>query len=299
MSIATATAGDAPPRANTHQAPRVGAAPPLPALRLRLRFACSGSSPCAGEPHSPPCHLTSSSPHLHPLLFSHPLLASSPHPRLLTSPSPPVCSGVAGGEGTADEVRERLESIACAKPPLLPSIGFEIPQSWVPAITFLRALRDGLPHEQATRRALEGLPPMDPRVDGAVERRRPYERVATLRYFPPPSPSLCFLLPTHHFSPSTPDSQTRRKLWEEAMRTTQLSTAAAGGEAAAGMEEDALVVDDALSLLAAQASTSLFPLATSWPPASCSLSPPCSPLRAKSSSQLASPTLTPATLPPS
>ena len=56
------------------------------------------------------------------------------------------------------------------------------------------------------------------------------------------------------------------------MRTTQLSTAAAGGEAAAGMEEDALVVDDALSLLAAQASTSLLPLATSWPPASCSLS---------------------------
>ena len=37
------------------------------------------------------------------------------------------------------QVRERLEAIACARPPLLPSIGFAIPQSWVPAMAFLRA----------------------------------------------------------------------------------------------------------------------------------------------------------------
>ena len=128
----------------------------------------------------------------------------------------PVCSGVPGGEATGEDVRARLEAIACAKPPLLPSIGFAIPQSWVPAICFMRALRDGLPPGEATRRALEGLPPMDPRVDGTAERRHPYERVTALR-----------------------------ELWEETLRSERSSSAAFG-------RVDVHVIDDVLSLLAAQ-----------------------------------------------
>lgn len=127
----------------------------------------------------------------------------------------PVCSSVSGGEATGDDVREQLEAIACAHPPLLPSIGFTIPQSWMPAITFLRALRDGLPHGEATRRALDGLPVMDPRVDGASERRRPYERVTKLT-----------------------------ELWEE--------TLSAVVQAHDALAVDVCVIDDALSLLAAQ-----------------------------------------------
>lgn len=93
----------------------------------------------------------------------------------------PVCSGVPGGEPTGDDVRERLEDIACASPPLLPSLGFCIPSSWVPVFTWLRALRDGLPAAEALRRSLAGEPPMDPRVDASVEQRRPYARISALR----------------------------------------------------------------------------------------------------------------------
>lgn len=33
--------------------------------------------------------------------------------------------------------------VCCARPPLLPCIGMAIPRTWILAMSFLRALRDG------------------------------------------------------------------------------------------------------------------------------------------------------------
>ena len=93
----------------------------------------------------------------------------------------PVLSAVPGGELTARAIIDQLEMIACATPPLLPSIGFSIPSIWLPAMAFLRALRDGLDPSESVRRAFEGEPPLDPRIDASADRKRPYARVEALR----------------------------------------------------------------------------------------------------------------------
>ena len=137
-------------------------------------------------------------------------------PPLRVQDAIPVCSALPGGEASGEAVRAQLEAISCASPPLLPSIGFSIPASWLPPIAFLRALRDGISPTYAVRRAVLGLEQLDPRADGDPPRRRSYARVTELR-----------------------------TLWE--------GTAPAALVATGGTESvDAQLVDDALMLLAAQ-----------------------------------------------
>ena len=52
-------------------------------------------------------------------------------------------SSVAGGDQSLSSLRLQIESLLLAKPPLLPSVGQTIPRTWVLAMTYLRALRDG------------------------------------------------------------------------------------------------------------------------------------------------------------
>ena len=53
-----------------------------------------------------------------------------------------VCA-VAGGDLSLRHLKSRLESLVLTKPPLLPSVGQSIPRTWLLAISFLRAIRDG------------------------------------------------------------------------------------------------------------------------------------------------------------
>ena len=55
-----------------------------------------------------------------------------------------VCvSCIAGGDASLDFLRQRLEELVFAKPPLLSSVGQMIPRTWLLAMAYLRALRDG------------------------------------------------------------------------------------------------------------------------------------------------------------
>ena len=51
----------------------------------------------------------------------------------------------------------------------------------LPAIAFIRALRDGLDPAESVRRAFNGDEPLDPRFDCDPSRKRPYARVDSLR----------------------------------------------------------------------------------------------------------------------
>jgi len=63
--------------------------------------------------------------------------------RLLIQDAVPCVCAVAGGDASLANLRSRLEAIVLAKPPLLPCIGMAIPRTWILAMGFLRALRDG------------------------------------------------------------------------------------------------------------------------------------------------------------
>ena len=63
--------------------------------------------------------------------------------RLLIQDQIPCVCAVAGGDASLSNLRTRLETIVLAKPPLLPCIGMAIPRTWILAMGFLRALRDG------------------------------------------------------------------------------------------------------------------------------------------------------------
>ena len=63
--------------------------------------------------------------------------------RLLIQETVPCVCAIAGGDASLTNLRTRLEAIVLAKPPLLPCIGMAIPRTWILAMGFLRALRDG------------------------------------------------------------------------------------------------------------------------------------------------------------
>ena len=65
-------------------------------------------------------------------------------------------SAVQGGDLSLLALRHRLEEIVFGKPPLLPSVGQTIPKSWMQAMSFLRALRDGRNPVAAARNAVLG-----------------------------------------------------------------------------------------------------------------------------------------------
>ena len=56
--------------------------------------------------------------------------------------------------GTLLALRTKLEDMVLAKPPLLPSVGQTIPRTWLQAMSFLRALRDGRDPTLAARSAV-------------------------------------------------------------------------------------------------------------------------------------------------
>ena len=63
--------------------------------------------------------------------------------KLLIQEQIPCVCAIAGGDASLAALRSRLEAIVLAKPPLLPCIGMAIPRTWILAMSFLRALRDG------------------------------------------------------------------------------------------------------------------------------------------------------------
>ena len=84
----------------------------------------------------------------------------------LASPPPPLrvqeeillVSAVSGGEATLKELRDHLAALTRAQPPLLPSAGYVIPRSYVPALAAVLALRDGRDALRAARKALAAAP---------------------------------------------------------------------------------------------------------------------------------------------
>lgn len=66
-----------------------------------------------------------------------------------------ICvSCIAGGDATLLALRTHLEEMVLTKPPMLPSVGQTIPRTWLQAMAFLRALRDGRDAVSATRSAV-------------------------------------------------------------------------------------------------------------------------------------------------
>ena len=63
--------------------------------------------------------------------------------KLLIQEQVPCVCAITGGDSSLAALRSRLETIVLAKPPLLPCIGMAIPRTWILAMSFLRALRDG------------------------------------------------------------------------------------------------------------------------------------------------------------
>ena len=63
-------------------------------------------------------------------------------------------SCIEGGDATILLVRQKLEELVLRKPPLLPSVGQFIPKTWLQAMSFLRAVRDGRDPVLAARSAV-------------------------------------------------------------------------------------------------------------------------------------------------
>ena len=105
-----------------------------------------------------------------------------------------VCcvSAVAGGDASLLALRARLEELVLGKPPLLPSVGQTIPRSWLVAMSYLRALRDGRDPVAAARNAVptsdsaELLPTNNPSAGvaggGFAGGARPYIAVGEAEY---------------------------------------------------------------------------------------------------------------------
>ena len=65
-----------------------------------------------------------------------------------------ICvSCVAGGDASLASLRAKLEDLVTAKPPLLPSVGQMMPRTWLFAMAYIRALRDGRDPTNAARAA--------------------------------------------------------------------------------------------------------------------------------------------------
>ena len=85
-----------------------------------------------------------------------------------------VCvSAVVGGDASLKALRSRLESIVLTKPPLLPSIGLSIPRTWLLAIGFLRAIREGREPVRAVQAAVASQESKDDTSDGLGDVRMP------------------------------------------------------------------------------------------------------------------------------
>ena len=78
--------------------------------------------------------------------------SEAPRPTLRVQENIACVCAAPGGERTLVALRSLLEALA--KPPLLPSAGYVIPRSWVPAMAFPLALRDGKEPLAAARHAL-------------------------------------------------------------------------------------------------------------------------------------------------
>ena len=76
--------------------------------------------------------------------------------RLQIEPVVQCLSSVEGGDISLETMRTRLEEIVFSEPPRLASIGQLIPRTWLLAITFLRALRDGRNAVEAAKMAESG-----------------------------------------------------------------------------------------------------------------------------------------------
>ena len=63
-------------------------------------------------------------------------------------------SCIEGGDETLLVLRQKLEDMVLSKPPLLPSVGQTIPRTWLQAMSFLRAVRDGRDPVLAARSAV-------------------------------------------------------------------------------------------------------------------------------------------------
>ena len=102
--------------------------------------------------------------------------------RLSVQPGVACVSSIAGGDASLRGLKTRLENVVLSKPPLLPCVGMSIPRTWLLAISFLRAIRDGrvpLKAVQATLAAQEAVGNEPPEM--AAEQRvapRPYVDVA-------------------------------------------------------------------------------------------------------------------------
>ena len=67
---------------------------------------------------------------------------------------PCVCAAE-GGDASLIALYNHLNTLLTSSPPLLPSVGFTIPGSWLPALALPAALRDGLDPVAAAKRALD------------------------------------------------------------------------------------------------------------------------------------------------
>ena len=63
-------------------------------------------------------------------------------------------SAIEGGDESIEALRARLDAIVFSEPPMLPSVGQLVPRTWLLAMTFLRALRDGRDPTLAARSAV-------------------------------------------------------------------------------------------------------------------------------------------------
>ncbi|KOO22124.1 leucine rich repeat -containing protein, partial [Chrysochromulina tobinii] len=95
-----------------------------------------------------------------------------------------VCS-VAGGNASLSSFKSRLELIVLAKPALLPSVGMPVPRTWLLAMSFLRAIRDGRQALRAVKATLASQETIGNELpDLGTETRvapRPYITIAEAR----------------------------------------------------------------------------------------------------------------------
>ena len=66
-----------------------------------------------------------------------------PPDRLRVQPSIPCVCAAVGGDASLLALREHLHQLLSGTPPLLPSIGYQVPNSWLPALALPIALREG------------------------------------------------------------------------------------------------------------------------------------------------------------
>ena len=150
-------------------------------------------------------------------------------------------SSIEGGEATLQSLRTRLETILLAKPPLLPSVGQTIPRTWILAMTFLRALRDGRDPIEAAK----AIGPIDQRNAAKMEAEKAAAdadkaKEAAARNDPEPAKDSY-----------DPDN---REMGQRAYMTVHEAKQIWSNEVAGrlGLQADAQVLDDALQLLVNQ-----------------------------------------------